>query len=99
MSESTAVLRNEKTFEFENVNQIKKKAVRGLLRKRAKKYDSESDVDSDPSDGEQGGFRGGARAKRGNKGVRKTMASAFKSIMAKKLGPEDEESNTIAAAS
>jgi hypothetical protein len=37
---------------FENVNLIKKKAVRGLLRKRAKQYDSASDSedsDVDPS--------------------------------------------------
>jgi len=27
-------------FDFENINAIKKKSVRGLLRKRAKKYDS-----------------------------------------------------------
>lgn len=33
---------------FENVNLIKKKTVRGLLRKRAKQYDSASDSeDSD----------------------------------------------------
>ena len=33
---------------FENVNLIKKKSVRGLLRKRAKQYDSASDSeDSD----------------------------------------------------
>lgn len=33
----------EGVYDFENVNAIKKKSVRGLLRKRAKKYESESD--------------------------------------------------------
>lgn len=38
-------------YDFENVNAIKKNAVRGLLRKRAKKYESESSGrDSDPED-------------------------------------------------
>lgn len=37
----------EGVVDFENINAIKKKSVRGLLRKRAKKYESESD--SDPS--------------------------------------------------
>lgn len=88
MSAVTQELRNEKTFDFENVNQIQKKAVRGLLRKRAKKYDSESERDSDPSDNEQSGA---FRQKRERKVVRKTMASAFKMIMAKKLGDEADE--------
>ena len=30
-------------YDFQNVNEIKKKSVRGLLLKRAKKYDSESE--------------------------------------------------------
>jgi len=36
--------------DFENINAIKKKSVRGLLRKRAKQYDSDSGRDSDPED-------------------------------------------------
>ena len=42
---------NAGVYDFENVNSIKKKSVRGLLRKRAKKYESESDsADSDGND-------------------------------------------------
>jgi hypothetical protein len=33
-------------YNFENINLIKKKSVRGLLRKRAKQYESASDSDS-----------------------------------------------------
>ena len=36
--------------DFENINQIKKNAVRGLLKKRAKKY--EEDSESADSDGD-----------------------------------------------
>jgi hypothetical protein len=35
-----------KVYDFENINLIKKKSVRGLLRKRAKQYDSASESDS-----------------------------------------------------
>ena len=38
---------------FENVNLIKKKAVRGLLRKRAKQYDSASDSEDSDVDTSQ----------------------------------------------
>ena len=34
-----------RTVDFENINLIKKKSVTGLLRKRAKKYESESESD------------------------------------------------------
>ena len=37
---SKVVNTREGVVDFENINLIKKKAVRGLLRKRAKKYDS-----------------------------------------------------------
>ena len=73
--------------DFENINVIKKKSVRGLLRKRAKKYESESDASSDP---ENKGETGGVGDKRKQKVVRKTMASAFKLIMRKTI-PNDEE--------
>ena len=73
--------------DFENVNAIKKKSVRGLLRKRAKKYESESDDSSDP---ENKGESGGVGDKRKQKVVRKTMASAFKLIMRKTI-PNDGE--------
>lgn len=33
-------------IDFENINAIKKKSVRGLFRKRAKNYDSQSDEDN-----------------------------------------------------
>jgi len=67
--------------DFENINEIKKKSVRGLLRKRAKNYKEDEDSrDSDGSDAEQG-----IDFKRKNKVVRKTMASAFKMIMSKKI--------------
>ena len=72
--------------DFQNINEIKKKSVRGLLRKRAKRYESESDS-SETDDG-----RDTLANKRGQKVVRKTMASAFKMIMSKKLsGSEDDE--------
>jgi len=32
-----------RVVDFENINLIKKKSVTGLLRKRAKKYESDSD--------------------------------------------------------
>ena len=38
--------------DFENINQIKKNAVRGLLRKKAKRYQEDSDKDSADSDGD-----------------------------------------------
>ena len=37
----------ERTVDFQNFNEIKKKAVRGLLRKRAKKYTEEKNSSSD----------------------------------------------------
>lgn len=36
--------------DFQNINEIKRKSVRGLLRKRAKRYESESDS-SETDDG------------------------------------------------
>ena len=72
-----------KVFDFENVNVIKKKSVRGLLRKRAKKYESESDS-SDPDDD-------GLAGKRRQKVVRKSMASAFNMIMSKKIDESDND--------
>ncbi len=63
-----------RTVDFENVNQIKKRSVRGLLKKRAKQYESASD-DSDNED---------AHIKK--KVQKSSMAAAFTSIMNKKLG-------------
>lgn len=45
--------------DFQNINEIKRKSVRGLLRKRAKRYESESDS-SETDDG-----RGNLANKRG----------------------------------
>ena len=82
--------------EFHNVNAIKKKSVRGLLRKRAKKYESESD--SDPSEVDSDNDAGAAM-KRKQKAVRKTtMASAFKMIMSKKIESDDEAPSKGASA-
>jgi hypothetical protein len=68
--------------EFEDVNKIKKNAVRGLLKKRARRYESESDGSED-SDGMPSFKR--------KKVVQKSsLADAFKSIMNKKLGDADE---------
>lgn len=36
--------------DFQNINEIKRKSVRGLLRKRAKRYESDSDS-SETDDG------------------------------------------------
>ncbi len=62
---------------FENVNLIKKKAVRGLLRKRAKQYDSASDSEDSDIDTSQ------AHVKK--KVQKSSMADAFRSIMSKKI--------------
>ena len=40
--ESAQAYDPSKTLEFTNLNQLKKKSVRGLLRKRAKKYECTS---------------------------------------------------------
>ena len=74
--------------EFHNINAIKKKSVRGLLRKRAKKYESESSEDEDYQAGKDG-----AAGKRKQKVVRKSMSSAFKMIMSKKLSDSDNEAD------
>ena len=39
-----APARQDGTVEFLNINELKKKSVRGLLRKRAKKYSKSSDL-------------------------------------------------------
>jgi hypothetical protein len=60
--------------DFENVNLIKKNNVRGLLRKRAKEYESASDsADSE------------TETKVKKRVQKASMADAFKSIMAKKI--------------
>ena len=76
-----------RTVDFENVNQIKKKSVRGLLKKRAKKYESASE-DSDVED---------VHVKK--KVQKSSMAAAFSSIMNKKLGdtPEVTEADVTLA--
>ena len=80
----SVVVKDAPTVDFENINLIKKNAVTGLLRKRAKKYESESDSETDQE-------ALGAGAKRSKKVVRKTMASAFKAIMSKKISEVDKE--------
>ena len=44
------VTREDGTVEFSNFNLLKKKSVRGLLRKRAKKYDSDEDGEDERGD-------------------------------------------------
>ena len=64
---------------------IKKKSVRGLLRKRAKQYESASESDSSQEEGKDR-----LSASHLKKKVQKsTMAAAFSSIMNKKLQSED----------
>ena len=63
---------------------IKKKSVRGLLRKRAKQYESASESDSQ----EEGKDRFSASHLK-KKVQKSTMAAAFSSIMNKKLQSED----------
>ena len=71
-------------MEFESINAIKKKSVTGKLRKRAKRYDSQSDsADSD------GGTRQRGPEKR-KKVQMSSMADAFKSIMSKKIDEGEE---------
>jgi hypothetical protein len=76
--------RDDGTVEFLNINMLKKKTVRGLLRKRAKQYDSDEgddrSLDSDNPDL--------PLDKKGN--PKKTMlknsfASAFQTILNKKI--------------
>ena len=43
----------DKFVEFESINAIKKKTIRGQLRKRAKRYDSDSDNDNKPNEPEK----------------------------------------------
>ena len=62
---------------FENVNLIKKKSVRGLLRKRAKQYDSASDSEDSDVDPAQTHTK--------KKVQKSSMADAFRSIMNKKI--------------
>lgn len=70
-----------RTVDFENVNQIKKRSVRGLLKKRAKQYESDGSEDSDVEPDVQ----------HTKKKVQKaSMAAAFTSIMNKKLGDTPE---------
>ncbi len=64
-----------RTVDFENVNQIKKRSVRGLLKKRAKQYESASEDSDDNED---------VHIKK--KVQKSSMAAAFTSIMNKKLG-------------
>lgn len=75
---------------FENVNLIKKKAVRGLLRKRAKQYESASDSydDSDSNTNKVANKK---------KVQKSSMADAFRSIMNKKINeaPADTPANKV----
>jgi hypothetical protein len=81
------VNREEGIVDFENVNLIKKKTVRGLLRKRAKEYESASDsADSE------------TETKTKKRVQKASMADAFKSIMAKKIvEPGDAPSSNAPA--
>ena len=66
--------RSKGVVDFENINEIKKKSVRGLLKKRARKYDS------DNSESDEGQY------KHTPKKVQKaTLSDAFKSIMSKNI--------------
>ena len=68
------IKQQEGVVDFEDFNQIKKKNVRGLLRKRAKEYESASDsADSE------------TETKVKKRVQKASMADAFKSIMAKKI--------------
>ena len=77
-----------KFVEFESVAAIKKKTVTGKLRKRAKRYDSQSD--SEHSDDQ------GKGPQKRKKVQMSSMADAFKSIMAKKIDEEGQvQDNTV----
>jgi hypothetical protein len=69
---------------FENIAEIKKKAVRGLLKKRAKKYDSDNSADSD----------GDQELKKKKKVQKDSLGDAFKSIMNKKITESGEYADT-----
>ena len=79
--------------EFDNINALKKKSVRGMLRKRAKRYESDSDEnrkggDSADSDGET--VRDPTQMKR-KKVQKSSLAEAFQAIMSKKIDDDMEE--------
>jgi len=68
--------------DFEDVNKINKKSVRGLLRKRAKKYDSDdNELDSD---GSAENVQKSMTDKKKKTVQKKSMAEAFQAIMNKK---------------
>ncbi len=66
----------EKVVEFENTNTIKKKAVRGLLRKRAKKYTEKPDSESEEES---------KSIKKKKTQLKSSFATAFKSVMGKQI--------------
>lgn len=74
-----------RVVDFENINMIKKNAVRGLLRKRAKQYESQSE-DSADSDGEP---KAPVHTKK--KVQKSSMAAAFTSIMNKKIAGDESD--------
>lgn len=71
-----------RTVDFENINQIKKNSVRGLLRKRAKQYESASESYSSEDENNQ-------HVKK--KVQKSSMAAAFTSIMNKKIVGDDSD--------
>lgn len=71
-----------RTVEFEDVNQIKKKSVTGLLRKRAKQYDSASEDHSSEDE---------TNPHIKKKVQKSSMAAAFTSIMNKKIAADDSD--------
>ena len=73
-----------KVVDFEDFNQIKKKAVRGLLRKRAKKYTEDQQSSAEDSEPDT--------KKRQKKKVQKdSMSAAFAQIMNKHIQSDDSD--------
>jgi hypothetical protein len=85
----------EGTVDFMDINLLKKNSVRGLLRKRAKKYEE----DGDDLHEEASSYGGSSSYKRhgGSSGVLKnSFAAAFQSILSKQVA-EDKADEPILA--
>jgi len=90
------VTRDDGTVEFSNFNVLKKKSVRGLLRKRAKKYDSDEEGEErGDSDNEYNPMITiGRNAKKTV--LKNSFAAAFQTILNKKIADDKVEQPILA---
>ena len=90
------VTREDGTVEFSNFNLLKKKSVRGLLRKRAKKYDSDEDGEEHgDSDNEYNPMTTvGRNAKKTV--LKNSFAAAFQTILNRRIDEDKVEQPILA---